>query len=201
MKSIFSSAAFTALLAFYNIAPTLAGNEIDGEAEIKDAGCEMFCEWTAKASGSRRLTGRSLEAEKKFVRDVLEGRRLGASLKDVECEITLPDGTSYSEKLSFPDGWVRISKEADGADDYYFFGTSFEYYDATSGDLIGTGALEVEIEVGDDGLPVYDDSDIGVECALTEAPPGGEGGYYKEDPPAEEEPAAEEPASEAPAAP
>jgi hypothetical protein len=132
----------------------------------------LECKWKAKEV--RRLM-HSDKNRKTFI--TLGHRKLGVELKDVECTLEI-SSDEYKKDIEFPTGWVLKEKEADDADDYYGFTTSFTVRCSIASpwfvssfeilsisvsmfspvlqiedDLLITTAeaeLEVEIEVGED---------------------------------------------------
>ena len=104
------------------------------------------------------------------------GREIDVKLASMDCTLTY-GGVDYTHSLPFPDGWTEVFKSADGADDYYAFGTEFSF---DLGDVAGlgskcsvTGELELEFDIGmgdtmDGDSPtemlIYEDQSIDVSC-------------------------------------
>jgi hypothetical protein len=94
-------------------------SDVEGEISIKTDDCKLECEW--KAKDDRRLI-RNNKIERTSI--TVGHRKLDVVLKDVECTYEIGKD-EYKKDIKFPTGWVIVEKEADGADDYYGFTTTF----------------------------------------------------------------------------
>ncbi|KAG7371450.1 hypothetical protein IV203_020020 [Nitzschia inconspicua] len=137
--------------------------DVEGTASIKSGDCKLECDWVAKLDHRHlRVTQGADIATVTFER---QHRTLGVKLADIECTATIGE-EEFSKIIEFPSGWTEVTKEGDGADDYYGFSTSFTIEDL-SGVSVAEGELEIEIEVADvddEDVLNYDDQDIAVTC-------------------------------------
>jgi hypothetical protein len=151
--------------------------DLEGEITFEDGDCQLECEWKAKYD-RRHLLGSQPKA---FIK-TKDGRRLGGSvvLQDVTCTLTTLDAFGHEveieQDIDFPDGWVQVDTDVDDADDFYFFGTSFDIYYEDGVTVAATAELEVELNYIEDDeekgdFVEYDDSAIGAECIIPGAAP------------------------------
>jgi hypothetical protein len=127
----------------------------------------LKCEWGADKDRRQLRSADKVQKQLKFPKSRLLGKEVDdVILAFVNCELDF-NGTIYASSVDFPDGWTKKYKEADDAEDYYFFGKEFALELGDTGCVVEAG-LEIEIvipedDVGDEFLQ-YDDQDIAVDC-------------------------------------
>jgi hypothetical protein len=96
-------------------------DDVEGTVTIKTGDCELECDWGANED-RRHL--RNKDRDVTMVTFARQQRTLGVVLDNIECTVTIGE-EEFSKTIPFPDGWTEVNKEADDADDYYGFATSF----------------------------------------------------------------------------
>ncbi|KAG7343769.1 hypothetical protein IV203_021777 [Nitzschia inconspicua] len=140
-----------------------SSDDVEGTASIKSGDCKLECDWGANLD--RRNLRVAQKGDIAMVTFERQHRTLGVELANIECTVTIGE-EEFSKTIEFPSGWTQVTKEGDGADDYYGFSTSFTIEDL-DGKTVAEGELEIETEVADvDDKDVlnYDDQDIAVTC-------------------------------------
>jgi hypothetical protein len=104
------------------LARSLKSDDLEGTVTIKTGDCDLECDWGANED--RRRLGNSKDQVMTMVTFARQQRTLGVVLANIECTVTIGED-EFSKTIPFPDGWTEVNKEADDADDYYGFATSF----------------------------------------------------------------------------